>query len=129
MGPGNVKAFARAMYTQLMYLADSKRINTRNRNWYLRNKTRMAPVRRDWHLRKHFGITLQQETALVVRQKGRCPVCQNKLGKRVVDHDHVTGQVRGVLCIRCNTGLGMLRDCPERLKRALQYLRSSHAKH
>lgn len=40
----------------------------------------------------------------------------------VVDHDHKTGEVRGLLCQPCNTAIGMLEDCPDRLRGALRYL-------
>lgn len=40
----------------------------------------------------------------------------------VVDHDHETGEVRGLLCQPCNTAIGMLEDCPDRLRGALRYL-------
>lgn len=40
----------------------------------------------------------------------------------VVDHDHKTGEVRGLLCRPCNTAIGMLEDCPDRLRGALRYL-------
>jgi len=42
-----------------------------------------------------------------------------------VDHDHITGALRGLLCSACNTGLGFFRDHPELLKRAIEYLNQS----
>lgn len=43
----------------------------------------------------------------------------------VVDHDHVTGKVRGLLCRQCNSALGFAGDNPERLERLARYLRTA----
>ncbi|MCX5338149.1 endonuclease VII domain-containing protein [Streptomyces sp. NBC_00124] len=58
---------------------------------------------------------------LVASQKGLCVICPK--GPAVhVDHCHKTGRVRGVLCFNCNSGLGLLRDDPEAMNRAADYL-------
>jgi hypothetical protein len=58
---------------------------------------------------------------------GPCPICTNTLTKNgyrraVIDHDHKTGLLRGVLCNNCNTGLGKLGDSEAGLLRAISYL-------
>lgn len=45
-----------------------------------------------------------------------------------VDHDHTTGKIRGLLCNRCNRVLGLFRDNPDVIKRALDYVRSRRPK-
>lgn len=55
---------------------------------------------------------------------GECPVCLRK-SALVVDHDHSTGQIRGWLCRPCNSGLGLLGDTADGLRRALTYLEVS----
>jgi len=54
----------------------------------------------------------------------QCVICGSD-GKLVVDHDHVTGKIRGMLCNHCNRGLGHFRDNPELLEFAAQYLYAS----
>ena len=58
---------------------------------------------------------------MVARQDGRCAICC-ATEARHIDHDHDTGQVRGMLCFRCNAALGQLDDSPDRLRRAADYL-------
>ena len=66
-----------------------------------------------------------------IDQNGCCAICKIKLedGYLVhVDHDHITGKVRGILCRWCNTGLGNFRDSLKSLKSALEYLKKYNSK-
>jgi hypothetical protein len=76
-----------------------------------------------------YGISTEQYEAVLAAQGGRCACCgsvANASGKRLfVDHDHVTGAVRGVLCHKCNAGIGSLGDNIEGVRRALAYLERS----
>ena len=87
----------------------------------------MASARkRDKYLRRHYGLTLRQYELMLKRQKGRCAIC-GKTPKRSlhVDHDHVTGRVRGLLDYYCNRRvIGRLRNATL-MERAAKYLRSS----
>ena len=61
------------------------------------------------------------------KQQGRCAICGtdepgSKFKHFHVDHDHVTGQVRALLCSDCNTGLGKFRDDPDLLRAAATYI-------
>jgi hypothetical protein len=58
---------------------------------------------------------------LLIKQLGRCRMCDN-YDDLVVDHDHSTGKVRGLLCSRHNTGIGQFRDNIQELQRAIDYL-------
>jgi len=82
--------------------------------------------REDAIIRRQYGISMQEFDKLLEFQKHGCAICNKpitKLSKRMnIDHDHKTGQVRGLLCSGCNTGLGHLGDDIEGLKRALKYL-------
>lgn len=70
------------------------------------------------------GLTADQYQALLAAQQYACGICEEPIGHRalVIDHDHHTGRVRGLLCTNCNLGLGNFKDQPLRLVRAIKYL-------
>jgi hypothetical protein len=67
-----------------------------------------------------YGITLDE--AMAIKSNG-CEVCGTKTGKLCVDHNHVTGQVRGCLCTNCNSSLGKLGEDYDRIIRLAAYLK------
>ena len=73
-----------------------------------------------------YGITADEYWAIYEWQDGRCYICQRATGVRKrlsVDHCHATGLVRGLLCTPCNRNvLGHLRDDPDAIQRAIDYL-------
>jgi hypothetical protein len=78
-----------------------------------------------------YGLPRGAYARLHAAQGGRCSICRLATGasKRLaVDHDHVTGEVRGLLCGPCNTMLGRYRDSPEILRRAIAYLEAPPAR-
>jgi hypothetical protein len=91
---------------------------------------RRALTERRCRLLAHFGITLDDYNSLLASQGGACAICRSNtpVGRSrryfAVDHCHVTGRIRGLLCTTCNAGLGMLGDSIEGLQRALNYLTS-----
>lgn len=78
------------------------------------------------HLKNKYGITKEDYLKLLENQGGVCAICgTSNTGKRKalsVDHDHQTGKIRGLLCSRCNSGLGNLRDDIEIIEKAIKYL-------
>jgi hypothetical protein len=84
---------------------------------------------RKMNLRK-YGLSLDDYDAMVTQQQGVCAACgqpetaSNQFGviPLSIDHDHETGKIRGLLCMRCNWALGFLGDNPERLRMLLQYM-------
>ncbi|WP_073927128.1 endonuclease VII domain-containing protein [Streptomyces sp. CB03911] len=78
--------------------------------------------RRKSHLRAKYGLEPHEYTAMVEEQRGLCLICETPQEKLVVDHDHQTGKVRGLLCNSCNAALGFLRDRPEVALAAARYL-------
>jgi DNA-directed RNA polymerase subunit RPC12/RpoP len=79
------------------------------------------------NLRRYYGIEWEEYQALLAAQNHRCYICGTKGGKGAgglgVDHNHETGQVRKILCAKCNTGLGAFKDQIELLEAAIAYLR------
>lgn len=77
-----------------------------------------------------YGISINDYEMLFDKQNGRCAICNEietslsngQIRALAVDHDHITGQVRGLLCDRCNRGIGYLRDDPDILRAAIYYL-------
>ena len=76
---------------------------------------------------KEYGITLDEYNEMFAEQNGCCAVCEKHQiefkDSLSVDHCHETGDVRGLLCFKCNTGIGKLGDNIEGLERALKYLK------
>jgi len=95
---------------------------SRSRAWQKANPDKMLNMK----LKRVYGITLEDFQNMLRQQGGVCAICQQECDKRPrlsVDHCHKTGRVRGLLCHGCNTALGYMRDDPERLHRAITYLK------
>jgi hypothetical protein len=74
-------------------------------------------------LRSHYGITLEQYNALLALQNGNCATCGEYMNDPHVDHDHITNELRGLLCKKCNTALAMVNDKIPLLEKLIDYLR------
>lgn len=81
-----------------------------NRQWYRRSQ---LPLR--------YGITAEQYDAMLFAQLGLCAVCRREPATDV-DHDHETNAIRGLLCHKCNLGIGLFKDSPDALRAAALYL-------
>lgn len=85
---------------------------------------------RGYRMKNKYGITLEQYNEMLERQNGVCAICEQDetrtargiIRSLAVDHDHETGEVRGLLCASCNQILGFARDNPEVLRSAATYL-------
>lgn len=77
-------------------------------------------------LKKQFGISVDEFIFMVREQGNLCAICrlpESKLGANLsVDHCHATGKIRGLLCWKCNTALGLMRDNVETLSNMIDYL-------
>ena len=85
---------------------------------------------RDIQLRHAYGIGVEEYDRILATQDGGCAVCGvaiNPNGRRLaVDHCHITGRVRGLLCHLCNVAIGAMRDDPTRLRSAALYVETQH---
>jgi hypothetical protein len=94
-----------------------------------------SPQGRDRYLRKLYGISLTDYESMLAEQGFCCSICfvdtpcgvderpKGQIKVWSVDHDHVTGKVRGLLCSRCNRALGMFNDSAALLRSAIHYLK------
>ena len=82
---------------------------------------------RNLDLKRNFGITLKEYEAMLDACGHCCLICRLPEKKRslAVDHDHVTGKIRGLLCSKCNTGIGLLNHSETLLRNAIDYLRKN----
>jgi len=82
--------------------------------------------KRNSALKNVYGITIDQYEEMLKKQNFQCAICKIDaitLNRNLdVDHDHLSGTVRGLLCNKCNQGMGLLREDVEILKGALEYL-------
>jgi hypothetical protein len=102
--------------------ANRKEINKRARARYHAHKHESASPARTAQLRR-YGISPAEYDALLEKQGGACAICRKRSkGRLCVDHCHVTGMVRGLLCNECNGALGYLKDDQASLVAALAYL-------
>lgn len=119
---------------------ESYKINNRDRNnknrrvWAKENPEKERITRRKQNLRIRFGLTINQYQIMHDNQEGLCKICYEPEtfiegnSKRIkwltVDHCHKTGTIRGLLCHRCNLGLGHFRDNIYLFINAIDYLES-----
>jgi hypothetical protein len=90
-----------------------------------RGGSKTPESRREYAIKFKYAITVTEYGVLLTEQNGVCAICSQgePSGRNLtVDHDHKTGQVRGLLCHRCNVGIGFFADDPTRLQAAIAYL-------
>ena len=81
--------------------------------------------KKDDRYKFRYGISLEQYNEMYEKQGGVCAVCKEESNKKLcVDHDHNTGQVRALVCDRCNRAMGAANDDPTILKLCAEYLES-----
>jgi hypothetical protein len=112
--------------------AQARLWNKNNPTYYWRRIERNPDYFRNQKLKHLYGLNPEQHKALFDSQNGACAICHQPEKRRlngkaaplVVDHDHSTGKVRGLLCCACNAALAVIENI-EWSKKAMQYLRSN----
>jgi hypothetical protein len=112
---------------KLKYKEDPEKQKERARNYRTRNPEKI----RDTKLKQSFGVGLEYFNKKYREQNGVCAGCgkpettflRGTLLSLAIDHNHKTGQLRGLLCMRCNLGLGSLDDSIETLENLIVYLK------
>ena len=109
-------------YSSKYYQKNKRKFIESSKRYYQKNKKRHINNR----LQRDYNITLDGYNKMLAEQDGRCWICgshEDKFKIRLaVDHCHNTKKIRGLLCDNCNKGLGMLKDDPKLLKKAIKYL-------
>lgn len=98
--------------------------------WYARRARAYRDANPDmeygWALKKKYGLSLEDYYLMLAGQEGRCAICGDEFGeirKHIhVDHNHETGEVRGLLCQACNVSIGRMREDANVLRKAAEYL-------
>ena len=98
----------------------------KTKKWALEHPDKWDHQRRSSHLRKRFGIDLEEFNRLFAAQGWRCAICKTQTPDRHrrfhIDHDHKSGAIRGILCGRCNRAIGQFGDDPGLCLKAARYL-------
>lgn len=114
---------ARIEYVTQWKRENHERVAERERGYRKKNPERRALQMRRLHLRRHFGMTLDDYELMFTVQDGRCAICGDQPQQgRPLHIDHAGDVIRGLLCVRCNNGLGQFKDQPELLLLAAEYV-------
>ena len=74
----------------------------------------------------NYGITLSEYNQLLDKQKGLCYICESHHTSQTrrlhIDHCHNSGKIRSLLCVNCNTALGLLKEDSNRVKKMIEYI-------
>lgn len=105
------------------YLANPEKFRERARTFRKNHPNTVKGYR----LKTHYGLTRADYDRLILEQGGACAICGRKdwTGKwknPQIDHDHDTGKVRGILCVGCNTAIGLLKNDPRIVRAIINYL-------
>lgn len=122
-------------YSKLWAYKNPKRAKERVSKWKLEHSEKNRMTNKKWtdnnkdrtragHLKRKFGITVSEYQEMFDVQNGKCAICgKDDNGKSLsVDHNHNTGKVRGLLCRKCNTGIGLFNDNISLIYKAVRYL-------
>ena len=115
-------------YGRLNYAKNRAKFCARSR----KNYRQKPEIRLRADLKARYDMSLEEFKLLLAEQSGVCAICglpeTGRFSRLSVDHDHDDNSVRGLLCSACNSGIGRLKDNPELLIRAAEYLRKAEEK-
>lgn len=109
------------------YLKNKSRERANMVRWEKENRIERNEYRRKKKVIQRYGITFERYEEMYKAQNGSCAICDGPSldGRRLhIDHDHNTGTIRGLLCQKCNMGLGCLNDDISLFNEAIKYLKA-----
>ena len=114
-------------YNKEYYEKNKEQIATYVKKYREENKEEITIKKEEYRLKSKYGITLTEKNVLLQKQNNKCKICLVEFSNITpnIDHCHTTNKVRGLLCTRCNTGLGQFRDDAETLTKAINYLQEN----
>lgn len=90
------------------------------------NKSKGSDYSKDKRLKDTYGISLEHYNQMFLKQEGCCAICKkhqsNFTRALAIDHCHKTGNIRALLCHKCNSALGLSNDSIDLLKEMISYL-------
>lgn len=100
--------------------------NIRKKQQAKKHRNKYPNKNREIHFHRRYGIGLAEYNMMFQKQNGNCLICKQSKNKLFIDHCHVTGKVRGLICGVCNSGIGFLKDSPNIIADALIYVMKHH---
>lgn len=130
-------------YKKKWYQANREKVRQQQKEYYFKNAERLRKKAKKWRknnkeakknseLQNKYGISVEQFNVMLVEQNGVCAICEqveqsidprtNTVRTLAVDHCHVTGRIRGLLCSHCNRAVGLLKENIKVMKSMISYL-------
>ena len=122
---------------KLYRLRNAERLRKASSEWYLSNKNteafknkRTVELSRKTRIKNRYNLSIEKFDEMIKKQNNKCAICNQpefkirygKIQSLAIDHDHLTGKIRGLLCNNCNRAIGLMHDSIETLKNAVAYL-------
>jgi hypothetical protein len=104
-----------------------EQVNQKAHRWHFNNIEKSRSMKINYELKRKYGITTKEKNEMIERQDYKCLICEldfREMSRNNVctDHCHKTGIIRGILCTKCNNGLGCYDDDIKKLSNAIKYL-------
>jgi hypothetical protein len=112
------------VYNKKYRKTNKTKLDDRKKKWTLANKEKIAA----YHLKRTYGLSVEDYNSMLKIQKYKCATCgildkDTQMGKLFVDHCHKTGSIRGLLCSKCNSALGLVNENIEILTNLISYIK------
>jgi len=101
----------------------SRAISSESRRLHIKNNKRKN------YLYRTYKLSREDFSRLLEKQNNKCAICSEELSKKpCIDHNHLTGEIRAILCNSCNTAIGLFKENSSILKKAIKYLEEENAR-
>lgn len=118
----------RKKYTNKYYKENIEEMRKQKREYARKWRKNNPDKDRINRLKRKYNLTPEDIMEMLRKQNNKCAICNKFLSYYVIDHNHKTGKVRGLLCCSCNTAIGKFKDSISQLQKAIKYLRIEELK-